>query len=145
MISTPARVFLLALLAVTVTGPACGSNTGSPTTPSTPSVTRDVFEGTLSAAGSSFYSFTVVEAGAVHVTLVSLVSDAPPSPISVSVGLGVGMPNGAGCDLTQSVTAAPALVSQLTVPMAAGIYCAKLFDVGNVLTTVRFAVRIVHS
>lgn len=145
MIATPARVFLLALLVFTITGPACGSNTESPTTPSTPSVTRDVFEGTLSASGSSFYSFTVVEAGAVHVTLVSLASDAPPSTISVPMGLGVGIPNGTGCDLTQSVTAAPALVSQLTVPMAAGTYCATLFDVGHVTTTVRFAVRIVHT
>ena len=145
MSSTPARVFLLALLVFSTTGPACGSNTESPTTPSTPSLTRDVFEGTLSAAGSSFYSFTVVEAGAVHVTLVSLAIDAPRSTVSVSMGLGVGIPNGAGCDLTQSVTAAPALVSQLTVAMAAGTYCAKLFDVGNLPAPVRFAVRIVHS
>jgi hypothetical protein len=143
--STPARAFLFALLVATTAGPACGSIAESPTSPSTPSLTRDVFEGTIPAAGSSFYSFTVVEAGAVHLTLVSLAMDASRSTVSVSMGLGIGIPNGAGCDLTMSVIAAPALVSHLTVPMGAGSYCTELFDVGNLTTPVRFAVRIVHS
>lgn len=145
MSSASARAFLFALVALTTSGSACGVNTESPTSPSTPSPIQHVFEGALPAEGSSFYSFTVVEAGAVQVTLVSLAIDAPRSTVSVPMGLGIGIPNGADCDVTKSVMAAPALVSQLTAPMAAGTYCTKLFDVGNLTTTVRFAVRIVHT
>jgi hypothetical protein len=147
MSAASARTFLFAfaLGALTTGGAGCGANTESPTSPSTPSTTQQVFEGALSAKGSSFYSFTVVEAGAVQLTLVSLASGAPLSTISVPMGLGIGIPNGADCDVTRSVTAVPGLVSQLTAPMAAGTYCAKLFDVGNVTTSVRFAVRIVHT
>ncbi len=135
----------LVLILTAALGSACGSNIASPTSAtSAPSATRDLFEGTLSADGTRFFSFTVSDAGTVQVTLVSLTIGASGPTIHAAMGLGVGIPNGADCEVTKAVTTAPGLVSQLTVPMAAGVACTRLFDVGNLTTTVTFAVRILH-
>ncbi len=99
----------------------------------------------MAAEGARFYSFTVGEAGPVQITLVSLVPSTSGDTLNTAMGLGVGLPNGTDCETTKWVTTPPGLASQLTVPMAAGTYCTRVFDVGNLATTVRFVVRIVHS
>jgi hypothetical protein len=61
----------------------------------------------------------------------------------VTVGLGVGIPqsDGAGCYLTETVSAGAG--SQLTVAVEAGTYCVRLFDTGALTSQVAFSVTIV--
>ena len=71
---------------------------------------------------------------------------ANPGPaVSIPVKLGLGVPAGIGCGLTQSVTVPPALTPQIGVTLAPGIFCASIEDVGNLKSPVSFAIRIVHQ
>jgi hypothetical protein len=136
----------LAVLAAVLTV-ACGllpdssssSSSGSTTAPSTAGTTT--FSGTLGVQSSSFISFTVGSAGTVSVTLASL------SPaVTAGVGLGLGTPNGTtSCSMTNSVSnAQPSSAAQLTVPAAAGTYCAVVFDPGSLTTATAFSLSVTH-
>jgi hypothetical protein len=137
--ATTPVILLLALLAA-----SCGSNnsTTTPTTPAAPST--EVFTGTLAPQGSSFYSFTVTNAGQVSITLASLVAKQPGPAQSTVMALGVGMPSGTDCAVTNSVTTAPGLSAQLVTSLTPGTYCATISDVGGLAGAADFAVRIVH-
>jgi hypothetical protein len=60
------------------------------------------------------------------------------------MGLGVGTPLETDCSVTNSVATAPGLVAQLVNSLAAGTYCAKIYDLGGLTVPVDFTVRIVH-
>jgi hypothetical protein len=71
---------------------------------------------------------------------------ASPGPaVSIPVQLGLGIPAGIGCGLTQSVTVPPALTPQIGVTLAPGIFCVSIQDVGTLTSPVNFAIRIVHQ
>jgi hypothetical protein len=132
--------FLLAAGLLTI---ACGSDT--PTTPTTPALpTTETFSGALQVQGSSFYSFTTAATGQVSITLASLVPTLPGPASNIVMGLGVGTPLETDCSVTNSVPAAPGLVAQLVNSLAAGTYCAKIYDLGGLTAPVNFTVRIVH-
>jgi hypothetical protein len=132
------------LFAIGLLTTACGSN-NTPTTPTTPALpSAEVFSGTLTAQGSSFYSFTVAATGNVSITLASLVPKAPGPAVSTVMGLGVGTPSGTDCEVTNSVTTAPGLTAQLVNSLTPATYCAKIYDLGELTAPVDFTVRIVH-
>jgi hypothetical protein len=138
--ATPVLILLLVLSTLVA---ACGGDSG--TTPSTPiGPTTEIFTGTLAPQSSSFYSFTVAASGQVSITLASLVPVAPGPAINTVMGLGVGEPSGTDCAVENSVTTAPGLSAQLVNSLTAATYCAKIYDLGALPTTVNFAVRIVH-
>jgi hypothetical protein len=126
---------------------ACGGDTTT-TTPTSTTPPPELFEGQLTGPRTSqFFSFAVITAGNVNLTLASVTTAATPgTSLNLPLGVGLGTPVGTGCNLTQQTTTAPGLVPQLTGSnFAAGTYCVQVFDVGNVTVPVNFAVRIDHT
>jgi len=142
---TVTRALVLALMAVGAIG--CGKS-GTTTSPSTTTSgpSTEYFNGTLTPATSSFYSFTVTNPGAVSVTLASTTTAkvGPATPVGIAIGLGT--PNGFGCTVSASADVTAGLNAQLSNPSsAAGIYCVSVADPGDLSTDVLFVVRIVHT
>lgn len=137
---------LVAVLATVVAG--CGkddtptSPTTTPTTTvATPTVTED-FAGTLPVGGNRFYSFTVEQNGTVNVTLTSVGGANVPS--SLWLGLGIGTPSGEDCPTTSSVNTQSGTTAQVTGTFGPAIYCAKVYDIGNLVAPASFTITIAH-
>ena len=126
---------------------ACGDSPTSPDDAATTAATvsPSVFEGTLDLNGSNFYSFTVSQSGSITAYLASLTLVGHREALVVPVRLGVGVPKGEGCGVTQSVDTAPALVTQLTLTLGAGIYCINVSDIGALPGAAVFSIRFLHS
>lgn len=127
---------------------ACGGSSTSPST--TPTVTSGptaaLFEGQLAVGGSAFYSFTVTTTGDADVMLASVTtSTSPGSESNVVLGLALGTPLGEDCTITSALPASAALQSPLVSNLTPGIYCARVYDIGNLRAPVNFAIRIVHT
>jgi hypothetical protein len=136
---------VVAWLAVTACNKA--ETPTSPTTAETPTTvvdptTTEEFLGTLTVGGGAFYSFTVEQNGTVRVTLVS-VSGAN-VPASVWLGLGLGTPAGEECSTTTSLNTQAGSSAQISGTYAPGIYCARVYDIGNLIAPARFSVTIEH-
>jgi hypothetical protein len=129
---------------------ACGGSDSTPASTTAPTVvtgpSTELFEGTITPAGSAFYSFTVTTTGLADVMLASVTSSASPGTSStVVLGLALGTPLGTDCTITNSLPASAGLTSQLVNSLSPGIYCARVYDIGNLRSTVNFAIRIVHT
>jgi hypothetical protein len=150
---------ILAVLVFAVIGAACGSSSSSVTTPTATTSTAprtETFVGTLAVNGTKFCPFTVTTAGTATVTLASLLANG--SPVTTSVGLGVGTTTGTETDCTLSTctlatqfttpsqfTAAPALTAQITAaPVTVGQNCVGILDTGTLTVPLDFAIRVVH-
>ena len=140
----PATIAVTALLAIGILTASCGGS-NTPTTPTTPVLpSSEVFTGTLTPQGSSFYSFTVAATGNVSITFAGLLAKVPGPALNTVMGLGVGTPDGTDCSVTNSVTSAPGLTAQLVNSLTPATYCAKIYDLGQLTAPVEFTVRIVH-
>lgn len=141
-----AGLVMCAVVALT----ACNGNADTPTSPTTattttttvPATTSEEFVGTLAVGGSSFYSFTVSQNGTVNLTLTT--AGGAGVPATVWLGLGIGTPSGEDCATTTTVNTPPGATAQVTGTYAPGVYCAKVFDIGNLFGPVRFAVTIAY-
>lgn len=132
--------------AVCLTAMACTSTTAPSEADSgiTPLVfNTETFAGTLEPKGSGFYSFVVVQAGPVGLTLAAVQAPGG-AALATPLGIGVGIPSGTGCARSSSQTVPPGLAAQLTVTLNPGTYCASVFDTGNLTSAVNFAMRIRH-
>jgi hypothetical protein len=132
--------------AVCLTAMACTSTTAPSEADSgiTPLVfNTETFAGTLEPKSSGFYSFVVVQAGPVGLTLAAVQAPGG-AALATPLGIGVGIPSGTGCARSSSLTAPPGLAAQLTVTLNPGTYCASVFDTGNLTSAVNFAMRIRH-
>jgi len=141
----------LALLLCVAAGAAsaCGGSSDQQTATS-PSIVvgpqSELFEGTVDPGGFAFYSFTVQQTGNVSLMLASVTASKTPGTSStVTLGLAIGTPSGTDCSITTSIQASAALTYQLVNNMTPGIYCARVYDVGNLRSTVNFAARITHT
>jgi hypothetical protein len=137
-----------ALLLVAMASAACGNNSQSVTAPSATTLTSasgETFSGSLLVQGSSFYSFTVTTAGTVSVTLASLVDNTTGPASTAVVRVGVGVPVGTGCSISQSVDTAAGLTTQLTAPVNVDTYCVQISDIGALTAPVQFSIRIVQG
>lgn len=133
-------VLLCALLA-----DSCGDPPTSPDPTTTTMVASTVvFEGTLEQAQSSFYSFTVSQAGSVIINLASLNLVGHRDALTVPVRIGVGVPKGEGCGETASTDATPALVSQFSTTLETGIHCVNIADTGQLPGAAVFLIRFSH-
>src|SRR5712692_1524396 len=100
-------------LALTWLGVGCSSNTPAAPATTSASTAPTFFAGTLAPQGSSFYSFTLTQAGTVSLTLASL-TFGPQNPVPATiVGLGFGTPAGTDCGLTTSLKTGAGLVAQI--------------------------------
>jgi len=116
----------------------------------------NVNNGTLLVNGSTAAGSPVVVAngatlggagtvnGTVNVTLNSVTGTGVPP--TVQLGLGIGQPSGTDCSATITATggintAAP----QATGTFGPGIFCVRVFDVGNLFAPAAFNVTIAHS
>jgi hypothetical protein len=140
----PARLLCPLAVLVALAAPSCGDST----TPTEPSATagspiQEIFSTTLSPRGSTFYSFASSFTGAARVTLIG-VTDAAGAVVTPALTLGFGVPKGTGCGATSTVAVTPGLVSHITAPIAASIYCVSLTDPGNLTGDVTFYMRIAY-
>ena len=140
----------LAMFGVLLFAAACSkSNTTTPTTPTstttpvtTPTVTEN-FQSTVPVKGFAFYSFNIAANGTVNVTLNSVSGAQVPS--TVQLGIGIGTPAGVDCTTTSAVTAAAGTAAQLTGTFGPGLFCVRIYDVGNLFAPAAFNATIAHS
>jgi len=124
------------------TSPSATSTTTTTTTAAAPTVSES-FTGTLPVAGFKFYSFNIAVNGTVNVTLNSVSGAGVPS--TVQLGLGIGQPSGLDCAATTNVTAGtPAAAPQATGTFGPGLFCVRVFDVGNLFAPANFNITIAH-
>ena len=109
------------------------------TTAATPSTTEQ-FTGVLPVNGAKFYSFTVSQFGTVNVTLTNVSGQFVPS--TVTLGLGLGKPDGEDCTMSTSLTTKSGSTAQVTGSYEAGVYCARVYDVGNLFGPANFNIQI---
>ena len=126
----------------------CNSDTSSPTSPTvtTPTVAEatvsELFTGVVPVGGYSFYSFTTTLNGTVRLTLTSVSGAGVPS--TVWLGLGIGVPAAEDCVTTTVVNTSAGGAAQITGTLAPGVYCAKVYDIGNLFAPASVDVTIEH-
>lgn len=141
---------IVAAVVLVIASTACSDTPTSPTSTSTTTTTTSVaepttteeFNGTVSVGGFTFYSFTVEQIGTVRITLASVGGTNVPG--SVWVGLGIGAPAGEDCATTSSLNTQAGVSAQISGTYATGIYCAKVYDIGNLIAPARVSVTIDH-
>lgn len=146
MIRLHTVIALTAVLAVSV---SCGDDTPtSPTDTSTstptaaaPAVSEE-FVSSVAVGGSKFYSFTTSTYGTINLTLTSVGGSFVPATVMLSLGLG--QPSGTDCVTTTAVTTASGSAVQVTGAYSAGVYCAKVADIGNLYAPASFNVTIAY-
>jgi hypothetical protein len=138
-----------ALIAALVLCVGCGDDSPtSPTDTSTSSTTAaeptisEEFSSTVLVGGSKFYSFTTSTYGTINLTLTSVGGNFVPS--TVMLGLGIGQPSGTDCVTTTTVNTAAGSSAQVTGAYSAGVYCAKVSDIGNLYAPASFNVTIAY-
>jgi hypothetical protein len=144
------RAFFCSLVLTVVTAAGCSKSPTSPTTTTTTTATATVaapayfedFTANVPVTGSSFYSFTVTQYGQVNISMTSVSGQYVPS--TVTMGLALGKPDGEGCTPTTSLTATAGAGPQLTGSYDAGVYCVKIYDVGNLFSTANVAMSIAY-
>jgi hypothetical protein len=141
----------LAMFGLLLFAAACSKdNTTTPTTPTattttpvtTPTVSEN-FQSTVPVGGFAFYSFNIAANGTVNVTLNSVSGTGVPS--TVQLGIGIGTPAGVDCTTTSTVTAAAGTAAQLTGTFGPGLFCVRIYDVGNLFGPAAFKATIAHS
>ncbi len=129
---------------------ACGDDTPtSPTTTTTtttavaaPASVSEQFTGSVPVGGSRFYAFEVGTFGTVTLTIDRVGGGGVPT--SVWVGLGLGVPEGTGCATTTSLNTQSGAGPHISSTLAAGTYCASIYDIGNLGAPAPFAATIAH-
>ena len=141
----------IAVCGLALVAAACTHNTTAPSTTSsatastavtTPTVS-ETFASTVAPGGAAFYSFNIAANGTVNVTLNGVGGTGVPS--TVQLGLGIGTPAGVDCSTTSTVTAGAGPGPQLTGTFGPGLFCVRVYDVGNLAATAAFRITIAHS
>ena len=122
----------------TATSPSDTSTTPTAATPTT----TELFAGRVEVNGSAFYSFSVVENGTVNVTLADVGGASVPT--TVWLGVGIGTPSGEDCSTASTVNTAAGSAVHLTGTYAPGVYCVRVWDIGNLAAVAAFNVTIAH-
>jgi hypothetical protein len=135
-------------VAILVTAFTSCNSTNSATTPSTTPVTSatpvvnktDTFQGVLNPNGGVTNQFTASVAGGFIATLVSVQPDS-----TLPIGFGVGVVNGANCQLQAlNDTAAEGAIISANLS-SAGSYCVRVYDAsGTVMAPENFVVTVFH-
>lgn len=121
--------------------PTSPTDTTTTTTVAEPTVTEE-FNGTVPVGGFGFYSFAVEQNGTVSIRLVRVGGANVPS--TVWLGLGLGTPSGEDCVTTTALNTQSSETAQITGTYPPGIYCARVYDVGNLLAAASVYITIDH-
>ncbi len=141
------RLPLIALLGLALLSSSCDKSTTSPSTatdtrtPAAATVTES-FVGVVPVGGASFYSFSLTQYSTVNLTLNSVSGAGVPS--TVMLGVGIGSPNGTTCSTSTTTNTASGTAVQVTGAYEAGVYCAKVSDIGNLFAPATFDVTVAH-
>jgi hypothetical protein len=144
------RAAACSIVAALLLAPGCSDDGTTPTSPTSTTTTTtiaeasntELFEDTVGVGGSAFYSFTVQQQGTVNLTLTSVSGVFVPA--TVMMGIGLGVPGGTDCATTTTTNTASGSTPQVTGTYDAGIYCAKIWDLGNLYAPARFSLAIAH-
>ena len=121
--------------------PACGDTTLNPDT-STGQTLTDEFSDVLHQQEARHHEFMVQKAGDVTVILASV------SPLAtIAIGLAIGTFDGTTCTLVPGTQNENARVGS-TIDgraLAPGILCVIVYDVGNIVDSTDYVVRVNHS
>ena len=134
-------LFALAIAALPLCG-ACESTSGATTpTAATPASTTESFTATMDQLGSVTHAFTVGTAGPLQVKLTAV------EPLA-TMALGVAVTTGGtacGSDIAQNTNARSGATA-LSGTAAAGSYCVRVFDAGNIpaSSSVTYSVDVTH-
>lgn len=138
---------LLLVVPLVIAGCSKNSPTSPTTTPTTttttpPPLTNETFSGTLGVGATTYFPFTVAQAGTVTAALSTIGGAGVPATVQVRLGLGT-IDDIAGCNATVT-----ALVNQttptLTATEAVGNYCVNVTDVGNLFAAADFTIVVTH-
>ena len=140
---------LVMLLHAAGAAAACGDG-NTPTTPTTTTATATAADASIAEAfassvpvnGSRFYAFEVGVYGTVNVTLDRIGGGTVPTTVWMGVGLGV--PDGIDCSTTTSLSTQAGAGPHISTTLAAGTYCARIYDIGNLAGSAPFAMTIAH-
>ena len=130
----------LLALAATLASAGCHDATTA-TSPTATSPVTELFSAQFVPGGSASRSFTAASSGTVSLTLSAL---GPPADLVVGFGIGIPQASGSGCYMTESVQTGAATAPQITVPVDAGTYCVRLYDLGTMKSPTAFTVTIVR-
>lgn len=140
--------WLMAVIAGACSEPAFVSPTSPTTTTTTTTATAvaptvtETFNAVVPAGGYTFFSFSVTVYGTVNVTLNSVQGQFVPA--TVMLGVGLGTPSGEDCLTTASVTTAASTAVHVTQALNPGVYCARVYDVGNLFGPANVNVTIAY-
>lgn len=120
---------------------ACGATT--PTEPTTPTyeLKTSTFDGTVNTGGTVAFPFTVVNPGAINLSITGL------APVStITMGLTVGFWDAAASTCAQQLSTPSATLNVVfaATPSAPGEYCVGIFDTGNVQTATDFTLKVTY-
>jgi hypothetical protein len=136
------KFFAVVLSAILVTMSTACSDPTPPVapTPVPPSIT-ETFTGTLTLSGNNSHPFIVSQVGGVRVSLTGV------SP-SAAVGIGIGTPSTStgSCTLMDNLTAVLGPSIQMSgTATSTGNFCLAVFDVGNLVESVKYTITVLHS
>ena len=131
------RHIAFALLPLALLAAGCGSSASAPT--ASTGHTVQTFTGTLQPAATDSYTFTTGISGEITVTLTS----AGPAP-GITLGMGIGTPNGSACTLIQAQQVQPANIAQIAGSADPATYCVSVYDLGTLTAPVNYTVVVSH-
>lgn len=132
------RSMLAAVVAMTLSAAACGSDTPTTPTPTTPTPVTDPFGGTLNRNGAANHAFSVSAAGTVTATITAL------SQEGVTVGLSLGVWNGTSCAVSIDNSAAAVGTSLFGSATGIGNLCVRIYDIGKISDTLDYQLSVTH-
>lgn len=145
-----ALVTRCALVALILAKAGCNDSV-TPTSPSTTTTTTtttaataasETFAGTLAVGTSRFYSFAIEQTGTLSITLNRVAGANVPS--TIWMGLGLGTPSGEDCTTSVALNTQSGTAPQISGSYSAGTYCAKIWDIGNLVAPAVFDITIEH-
>jgi hypothetical protein len=130
---------------------ACGGSDSLPTSSTTTTTTTttttvaspafsEQFSGRIAPGTGAFYSFSVTQNGTVTLTLTGISGVGVPA--TVWLGIGLGLPNAEDCSTTSTTNTPAGTTAQLTTTLAPGVYCARVWDIGNLAAPASFELSI---
>jgi hypothetical protein len=126
---------LLLVSLVAVAGAGCDNNSTNPDA----TTTVEQFASRIQEKGSAWRQVNVATGGDVKLQLVTL------TQVDAVMNLGIGTISGTQCVLAANVDTkadSSAVNPQLTRTVAAGTYCVRIADIGNLTQIVDFTIRI---
>lgn len=130
------------LVGCTSSGSDSSSALSALAAPSSAVLVTDNFTGTVAVGGSDVHTFTVATAS--QPVTVTMTAAGPPA--TISMGIGIGQMSGDTCSIFSGASAVlPASTTpQLAGTISAGSFCVAVFDAGNQLAPVDYALTVVH-